>query len=95
METCPCSSQRIWRHGVGLPGNFEEKREAVRVKAVVVASPDGGTGLVPTGARYMLICYEEILNRGDHYFPTIPRGGSVQLRDSYSGSPPYSHLRGL
>ena len=48
METCPCSSQRILRRGVvGLPAKLSGKLEAVRVKAVVVASLNVGTGSVP------------------------------------------------
>ena len=46
VVTCPCSSQRIARHGVGLPGR-RGMLEEVRGKAVVVASLNAGTGLVP------------------------------------------------
>jgi len=45
-DPCPCSSQRIARHGVGLPGR-RGMLEEVRGKAVVVASLNAGTGLVP------------------------------------------------
>ena len=46
VETCPCSSQRIARPGVDLPGQ-RGIREAGRGKAILAAFPNVGTGWVP------------------------------------------------